>query len=53
MRKYHVQILFDEKSGDNWPECHEILMTKYEGQPFFQAYVEQIRDAGIEEEDFE
>lgn len=53
MREYHVQMLFDEKSGDNWPEYREILMTDYEGRKLFQNYVENIRAVGIEVADFE
>lgn len=53
MSEYHLQMLFDEKSGDNWPKYREELMTEYDGKAVFQAYVEQIRAAGIEVKDFE
>ncbi|MGI2294664.1 extracellular solute-binding protein [Paenibacillus sp. GXUN7292] len=53
MYEYHQKMLFDDKSGSNWPQYREDLMTRYGGRKLFQAYVEQIRKAGYELKDFE
>jgi len=50
---YHSVLLFDEKSGRNWPKYRQELMNTYGGKQLFQAYVEQIRAAGIEVNNFE
>ncbi|SEM93929.1 extracellular solute-binding protein [Lihuaxuella thermophila] len=52
MHEYHSKMLFDEKSGKNWPKYRQELMTKYKGQDVFQAYVEQVRATGTKVEDF-
>ncbi|MBA4496482.1 extracellular solute-binding protein [Paenactinomyces guangxiensis] len=52
MNEYQAKLLFDEKSGKNWPKYRQELLTKYKGQAVFQSYVEQIRAVGFKVEDF-
>jgi ABC-type glycerol-3-phosphate transport system substrate-binding protein len=42
MREYHVKLLFDEKSGANWPKYRAELMEKYQGKAIFEEYAKQI-----------
>lgn len=46
--QYDVQIklVFDEKSGKNWPKYREELMTKHNGSELIQAYENLVRAAG-------
>ena len=46
MSEYHLQMLFDEKSGDNSRKYREELVTEYDGKAVFQAYVEQTPRPG-------
>ncbi|RAV13339.1 extracellular solute-binding protein [Paenibacillus contaminans] len=45
MNEYHVKMLFEDKSGTNWPKYREELMTKYKAKEIFEAYAKQISDA--------
>ena len=42
MYEYHIKMLFDEKSGANWPKYREELMTKYGGKEIFDYYALQV-----------
>ncbi|MCU6708893.1 extracellular solute-binding protein [Paenibacillus sp. J5C_2022] len=53
MYEYQQKMIFDDKSGSNWPQYRKEIMTTYGGHENFQGYVEQIRAAGYEVKDFE
>lgn len=38
MSKYHIKAIFQDKSGKNWPQYREELMTKYKGREIFTEY---------------
>lgn len=50
--EYQTQMVFDEKSGGNWPEYRDRLMNEYRGIDMLKAYADQIRAAGIEVENY-
>ncbi|MBP1989023.1 extracellular solute-binding protein [Paenibacillus eucommiae] len=41
-----VKAILEDKSGKNWPQYREELMTKYKGNDLFGAYTEILRAAG-------
>ncbi|WP_409342087.1 extracellular solute-binding protein [Paenibacillus sp. MBLB4367] len=45
MAKMQMKVIFDDKDASNWPKYREELMTKYNGQKIFQAYVDQTNEA--------
>lgn len=42
MSKFHVKAIFEDKSGKNWPQYREELMTKFKGREIFTEYTKQI-----------
>ncbi|MDF2669395.1 MAG: hypothetical protein K0R67_1701 [Paenibacillus sp.] len=48
----HAKLLFDDKDSTNWPTMREELLTKYKGRQIFEAYVSQMRAAGVKVNDF-
>ncbi|TYP76386.1 extracellular solute-binding protein [Paenibacillus methanolicus] len=42
MSKFHVKAILDDKSGKNWPQYREELMTKYKGRDIFTEYTKQL-----------
>lgn len=49
MRELQAQALFEDKSGENWPEYREILMTEYNGQVLLDHYTSLVKKAGVVE----
>ncbi|MBO9610342.1 MAG: extracellular solute-binding protein [Paenibacillaceae bacterium] len=47
MNELLSKAVFDDKSGKNWPQYREELMTKYKGTELFESYNESLRKAGI------
>lgn len=45
MREFHVKLIFEEKSGANWPKYRAELMTKYQGKAIFDEYAVQVSAA--------
>ncbi|MBD2864501.1 extracellular solute-binding protein [Paenibacillus oceani] len=43
--EYHAKLLFEEKSGANWPKYREEIMTKYRGKETFDFYAKQVSEA--------
>ncbi|PYI52896.1 extracellular solute-binding protein [Paenibacillus flagellatus] len=43
--EYFAKLLFEEKSGANWPKYREELMTKYRGKETFDFYAQQVSQA--------
>lgn len=46
-KELQVKMIFEDKSGKNWPQYRDEIMTKYKGQLIFDAYESQMREAGI------
>ncbi|GIP33355.1 extracellular solute-binding protein [Paenibacillus sp. J2TS4] len=44
--EFQVKAVLEDKSGKNWPQYREELMTKYNGNELFNAYIEIMRKAG-------
>jgi ABC-type glycerol-3-phosphate transport system substrate-binding protein len=42
MREFQVKLLFDEKSGANWPKYRAELMSKHQGKLIFDEYAVQV-----------
>ncbi|SDE11870.1 ABC-type glycerol-3-phosphate transport system, substrate-binding protein [Paenibacillus sp. UNCCL117] len=42
-----AKAIFEDKSGKNWPQYREELLTKYKGKELFDAYNQNLRDAGV------
>ncbi|SDE11418.1 ABC-type glycerol-3-phosphate transport system, substrate-binding protein [Paenibacillus sp. UNCCL117] len=42
MSKYHAKAVLDDKSGKNWPQYREELMTKFKGRDIFNEYTKQL-----------
>lgn len=42
-----AKAIFEDKSGRNWPQYREELLTKYKGAVLFEKYNQDLRDAGI------
>jgi putative aldouronate transport system substrate-binding protein len=53
MSKYHAKAVLDDKSGKNWPQYREDLMTKFKGRDIFNEYTKQLnsvlKDKKLEE----
>ncbi|MGG1517265.1 hypothetical protein ABE504_17775 [Paenibacillus oryzisoli] len=45
MSKFHAKAVLDDKSGKNWPQYREELMTKFRGKDIFTEYTKQINAA--------
>ncbi|MDR6551633.1 hypothetical protein [Paenibacillus qinlingensis] len=45
MSKYHIKAVLEDKSGKNWPQYREELMTKFKGREIFTEYTKQINTA--------
>lgn len=47
-RQHELQVkaILEDKSGANWPQYREELMTTYQGKALFEAYDEILREAG-------
>ncbi|UKS28594.1 extracellular solute-binding protein [Paenibacillus sp. HWE-109] len=42
MSKYHIKAVLEDKSGKNWPQYREELMTKFKGREIFTEYTKQL-----------
>ncbi|MFD0698083.1 hypothetical protein ACFQZT_28820 [Paenibacillus sp. GCM10027628] len=42
MSKYHIKAVLEDKSGKNWPQYREELMTKFKGRDIFTEYTKQL-----------
>jgi ABC-type glycerol-3-phosphate transport system substrate-binding protein len=47
MNELLSKAVFDDKSGKNWTQYREELMTKYKGKELFDAYDASLRKAGV------
>lgn len=45
MSKYHIKAVLEDKSGKNWPQYREELMTKFKGREIFTEYTNQLNAA--------
>jgi putative aldouronate transport system substrate-binding protein len=42
MNRLHIQMIFEDKNADKWPQYREELMTKFRGREIFQFYTDQL-----------
>lgn len=42
MSKFHAKAVLEDKSGKNWPQYREELMTKFKGREIFTEYTKQL-----------
>lgn len=45
MSKYHIKGVLEDKSGKNWPQYREELMTKFKGRDIFTEYTKILNTA--------
>lgn len=45
--EFFAKAIFEDKSGKNWPQYREELLTKYKGKELFDAYTQNLKDAGV------
>lgn len=45
MSKFHIKAILEDKSGKNWPQYREELMTKFKGREIFTEYTRLLNIA--------